>query len=84
MTAQKSQKHSEGWNRLRVEMLSRLQKHLRDPERTLVCDILADGQLLPDPTGKRYGFAATGNEHISRHNDQAHGTAGGGNQPQTH
>ena len=61
--------HSADWNRRRVEMLSRLQKHMRDPERTLVCDILANGQLLPDPHGKRYGFAATGNEHICRPNN---------------
>lgn len=58
--------HSADWNRRRVEMLSRLQKHMRYPERTLVCDILANGQLLPDPEGKRYGFAATGNEHHCR------------------
>ncbi len=62
--------HSADWNRRRVEMLSRLQKHMRDPERTLVCDILANGQLLPDPQGKRYGFAATGNEHLCRPNNQ--------------
>lgn len=61
--------HSADWNRRRVEMLSRLQKHMRDPERTLVCDILANGQLLPDPEGNRYGFAATGNEHHGRPND---------------
>jgi len=61
--------HSADWNRRRVEMLARLQKHMRDPERTLVCDILANGQLLPDPQGKRYGFAATGNEHHCRPND---------------
>ena len=60
--------HSADWNRRRVEMLSRLQKHMRDPERTLVCDILANGQLLPDPHGKRYGFEATGNEHHYRPN----------------
>jgi len=60
--------HSADWNRRRVEMLSRLQKHMRDPERTLVCDILANGQLLPDPDGKRYGFEATGNEHHYRPN----------------
>lgn len=60
--------HSADWNRRRVEMLARLQKHMRDPERTLVCDILANGQLLPDPQGKRYGFAATGNEHHCRPN----------------
>jgi hypothetical protein len=62
--------HSEEWNRRRVEMLSRLQKQMRDPERTLVCDILANGQLLPEPHGKRYGFATTGNEH-HRPNAQA-------------
>lgn len=62
--------HSEDWNRRRVHMLSRLQKHMRDPERTLVCDILANGRLLPDPHGKRYGFEATGNEHHYRSNDQ--------------
>ena len=63
--------HSADWNRRRVEMLARLQKHMRDPERTLVCDILANGQLLPDPQGKRYGFAATGNEHHCRPNAKA-------------
>ncbi len=62
--------HSADWNRRRVEMLSMLQKHMRDPERTLVCDIIANGQLLPDPNGNRYGFAATGNEHLSRHNSK--------------
>ena len=65
--------HSADWNRRRVEMLSRLQKHMRDPERTLVCDILANGQLLPDPHGKRYGFEATGNEHHCRPNTQISG-----------
>jgi hypothetical protein len=64
--------HSADWNRRRVEMLSRLQKHMRDPERTLVCDILANGQLLPDPHGKRYGFDATGNEHHCRPNVKVH------------
>lgn len=62
--------HSADWNRRRVEMLSRLQKHMRDPERTLVCDILANGQLLPDPNGKRYGFVATGKEHHCMPNTQ--------------
>lgn len=64
--------HSVDWNRRRVEMLSRLQKHMRDPDRTLVCDILANGQLLPDPHGKRYGFVATGNEHHCGPNDENH------------
>ena len=43
------------WYRLRVEMLAREQSRMRDPERTLLCDILANGQLLPDPKGARYG-----------------------------
>ncbi len=55
--------HSADWNGRRVKMLSRLQSKMRDPERTLVCDILANGQLLPDPKSKRYGFPATGKEH---------------------
>jgi hypothetical protein len=55
--------HSADWNRRRVDMLSQMQKHMRDPERTLVCDVIANCQLLPDPTGKRYGFATTGTEH---------------------
>lgn len=58
------------WNRRRVEMLARFQKRMRDPERQLVCDILANGQLLPDPTGRRYGFATTGKEHYSSRNVQ--------------
>ena len=44
---------------LRVNLLGAVQKHMRDPERTLVCDILANGQLLPDPNGTRYGFVNT-------------------------
>ena len=28
---------------------------MRDPERTIVCDILANGALLPDPNRRRYG-----------------------------
>jgi hypothetical protein len=52
------------WRGNRLDLLASVQKHMRDPERTLVCDILANGQLLPDPKGKRYGFAANGNEHL--------------------
>ena len=39
----------------RCDLLQAQQARMRDPERTLVCDILANGQLLPDPTGARYG-----------------------------
>jgi hypothetical protein len=28
---------------------------MRDPERQIVCDILANNSLLPDPSGVRYG-----------------------------
>lgn len=39
----------------RYDLLQAQQARMRDPERTLVCDILANGQLLPDPAGERYG-----------------------------
>ena len=42
--------------RRRCELLQAHQASMRDPERTLVCDILANGQLLPDPAGQRYGL----------------------------
>jgi len=42
--------------RRRCDLLQAHQASMRDPERTLVCDILANGQLLPDPAGTRYGF----------------------------
>lgn len=41
----------------RCDMLQREQKNFRDPERIMVCDILANAQLLPDPNGDRYGKA---------------------------
>jgi len=47
--------HAHNWYKKRVDMLGREQRRMRDPERTLVCDILANGQLLPDPNGERYG-----------------------------
>lgn len=39
----------------RCELLQKVQKYMRDPERQIVCDILANNSLLPDPSGKRYG-----------------------------
>lgn len=66
--------HSADWNRRRVDMLSRMQKHMRDPERTLVCDIIANCQLLPDSDGKRYGFATTGTEHYRPNAELSDGT----------
>lgn len=41
----------------RCELLQATQHLMRDPERTVVCDILANGALLPDPDGTRYGAA---------------------------
>jgi hypothetical protein len=38
----------------RCELLQECQKHMRDGERTLVCDILANGQLMGPPDGARY------------------------------
>ncbi len=39
----------------RCELLQKVQIHMRDPERTIVCDILANNSLLPDPKRTRYG-----------------------------
>ena len=40
---------------LKLELLQKFQQVMRDPERTIVCDILANGSLLNDPYGMRYG-----------------------------
>jgi hypothetical protein len=42
--------------RCRCELLQQLQRTMRDPERQLVCDILANGTLLPDPSRTRYSY----------------------------
>lgn len=47
-------KSSRDFYRTRCDLLQKLQVRMRDPERTLVCDILANGCLLPDPNGERY------------------------------
>jgi hypothetical protein len=47
---------SRNFYKQRCELLQQVQKHMRDPERTIVCDILANNTLLPDPEGKRYGL----------------------------
>ena len=40
--------------RQRVDLLQEQQKVMRDPERTIVCDVIANCALLPDP--KRYAI----------------------------
>lgn len=42
------------WHAKRLLLLQKCQSKMREPERTLVCDILANGTLLPSPV--RYGF----------------------------
>ena len=49
-------KKSLNFYKQRCELLQQVQKYMRDPERTIVCDILANNSLLPDPEGKRYGL----------------------------
>jgi hypothetical protein len=51
----KNLKISRDFYKSRCELLEKVQKYMRDPERTIVCDILANNNLLPDPEGKRYG-----------------------------
>lgn len=46
---------SRDFGKLRLDLLQKMQSRMRDPERTIVCDILANGALLPDPNGERYG-----------------------------
>ncbi len=54
---------SRQWYAHRCDMLQREQKRFGDGKaRTLLCDILANGQLLPDPTGERYPSPNTGGE----------------------
>ena len=39
----------------RCNRLQQEQHRFREPERRILCDILANGTLLPDPQGTRYG-----------------------------
>lgn len=48
-------KKSKRFYESRCELLQKVQKYMRDPERQIVCDILANNDLLPDPSGVRYG-----------------------------
>ena len=48
-------KFSRDFYKSRCELLEKVKKYMRDPERQIVCDILANNNLLPDPEGKRYG-----------------------------
>jgi hypothetical protein len=43
----------------KLRLLTKEQHRMRDPKRTLLCDIIANGQLLPDPNGSRYGQNTT-------------------------
>lgn len=43
------------WYRSRVRLLEKSKAMFREPELTIICDIMANGQLLPDPDGTRYG-----------------------------
>lgn len=51
--------------RRRVELLQTWQQRMRDPERTIVCDIIANGQTLPDADGSRYGAAPPAPQAVS-------------------
>lgn len=46
---------SRDWYKRRLDRLQREQEHFRDPERIMLCDIIANGHLLNDP--KRYEIA---------------------------
>lgn len=46
----------------KIDLLQEMQQYMREPERTIICDILANGSLLPDPTGERYGLPKHANK----------------------
>lgn len=48
-------KFSRDFYKSRCELLEKVQKYMIYPERQIVCDILANNTLLPDPKGERYG-----------------------------
>lgn len=56
-------KSSLDFYRTRCDLLQKLQVRMRDPERTLVCDILANGCLRADPNGDRYPPATPATPH---------------------
>lgn len=48
-------RQSLGYYQRRCELLQQWQGGMRDPERVLVCDILANGSVLSSGAGDRYG-----------------------------
>ena len=54
---------SAAWYERRCTALQEQQSAMRDPERTIVCDILANGAVLPpDFAGDRYAIKDTSEE----------------------
>jgi len=54
---------SVAWHRRRWMALQMHQTKMRDPERTMVCDILANGELMhPTVAGDRYAIKDTQEE----------------------
>ena len=54
---------SAAWYERRCSALQEQQSNMRDPERTIVCDILANGAVLPpDFAGDRYAIKDTSEE----------------------
>lgn len=49
------------WKQHRLDALQSAQSKMRDPERTMVCDILANGTLLAEPNEGRYEVAPCSN-----------------------
>ena len=68
--------HSRDFYKRRHDLLQQWQSKMRNPERTLVCDILANGQTLPDQDGSRYGLVAVPDAAPSTPMEQYHYLAG--------
>lgn len=54
---------SKKWYQRRCELMQEQQSKMRDPERTMVCDILANGALMhADFAGDRYAIPSAKGE----------------------
>lgn len=53
----------------RVDLLQHWQSKMRDPERTIACDIIANGQTLaPEHAGDRYKIPPTSGNKLNPNN----------------
>ena len=57
------------WYKRRIDLLKEWQRKMRDPERTIVCDIIANGLTMPE--GGRYEIGKSDLSTITKQRDLA-------------